>query len=164
MVEYGYVTPGSMVVGSDSLSGSYANEIQLKNPNNQISGTFDGSGAGLTNLNASNINSGTIGNSLLQGTYGNALTLNNAANVFAGNGAGLTNLDASAVSSGTIPSARLNGTYGNPLAFTSADNHAALARYEALISARPGDPVARRRVSPQRQAFRELAREGSALS
>jgi hypothetical protein len=109
-------------VGSDSLSGSYANEIQLKNPANQISGVFDGSGAGLTDLNASNINSGTIGSSLLSGTYSNALTLNNASNVFTGNGMALTNLNASNLASGTVPSARLSGTYSSALTFSNASN------------------------------------------
>lgn len=53
---------------------------------------------------AENVGSG----GLAAGTYGNAVTLNNAANSFTGNGAGLTGLNASQLTSGTMPDARLS--------------------------------------------------------
>lgn len=58
---------------------------------------------------ASNLD-GTVGSANLSGTYGNALTLNNAANQISGNGSGLTSLNASQLSSGTVPAARLPST------------------------------------------------------
>lgn len=42
------------------LGGAYANQLQLTNALNQITGTFVGSGAGLTALVATNITSGTL--------------------------------------------------------------------------------------------------------
>ena len=50
--------------------------------------------------------SGTLTSSGLGGTYGNAVTFSNAANVFIGSGAGLTALNASQLS-GAIPTAAL---------------------------------------------------------
>jgi hypothetical protein len=50
---------------------------------------------------------GTIPASGLSGTYGGAVTLNNAGNNFSGNGSGLTGLNASQLTSGTMPNARL---------------------------------------------------------
>lgn len=54
------------------------------------------------------ITAGTVvSGGLSSGTYGNAVTFNNAANSFSGNGAGLTSLNASQLTSGTVPDARL---------------------------------------------------------
>jgi formylglycine-generating enzyme required for sulfatase activity len=55
---------------------------------------------------ASNL-SGTVASANLSGTYGDALTLNNAANSFTGNGSGLTSLNASQLTSGTVPDGEL---------------------------------------------------------
>jgi hypothetical protein len=52
---------------------------------------------------------GTVSTASLGGTYGNAVTFNNAANSFSGSGAGLTALNASQLASGTVPDARLGG-------------------------------------------------------
>jgi hypothetical protein len=68
-------------------------------------------GPSLTNLNASNLASGVVPAAQLGGTYGNALSLTNAANSFAGaftgSGAGLTSLDAANVAVGNLAAARL---------------------------------------------------------
>ena len=58
--------------------------------------TFNGSGAGLTSLNASNLSSGTIPDARFPATIPTS------------SGANLTNLNASNVSSGTLPNARLS--------------------------------------------------------
>lgn len=55
---------------------------------------FSGNGSSLTNLNASNLSSGTVPNGRI-------------------NGPGLTNLNASELASGSVPNARLTGTYNN---------------------------------------------------
>ncbi len=76
-------------------------------------GVITGNGSGLTNLNASNLSSGTVGGTQLSGTYTNAVTFNNASNSFTGNGAGLTNLNASNLSSGTVAVGRLPSLAGD---------------------------------------------------
>jgi hypothetical protein len=63
--------------------------------------SFSGSGAGLANLNASNLSSGTLPSSALSGAYSQALTFSNASNSLSGNGAGLTNLTPGNLSAGT---------------------------------------------------------------
>ncbi len=89
-----------------------------------VNGTISGNGSGLATLNASQLTSGTVPNSRLSGTYGNALTLNNSANSFngifngtfsgthsgtySGNGSGLTTLNANNISSGTLADGRLS--------------------------------------------------------
>ena len=56
-------------LGSSSLSGSYSNVVSLTNTGNTFNGThagsFSGSGAGLTNLNASQLTSGTVADARL---------------------------------------------------------------------------------------------------
>jgi hypothetical protein len=68
-------------------------------------------GPNLTNLNASNLASGTVPSGQLSGTYANTLALNNLSNTiagtFTGNGAGLTNLNATNIASGNLPPTRL---------------------------------------------------------
>lgn len=59
-------------------------------------------------LNANNLASGTVPSARFSGSYTNAVTLNNVANVFAGNGAALTALNASNISTGTLADARLS--------------------------------------------------------
>lgn len=51
--------------------------------------------------------SGVLASGQLGGSYGGAVTFNNAANSFAGNGANLTTLNASQLTTGTVPDARL---------------------------------------------------------
>jgi len=54
--------------------------------------SFAGSGSALSALNASSLASGTVPSARVSGTYGNAVTFNNASNVFVGDGSGLTNV------------------------------------------------------------------------
>lgn len=75
------------------------------------SGTFSGNGGSLTNLNASNLASGTVPNARLSGTYTSPVTISNAGNNFAGNGGGLTGLNASQLTFGTVPLAALNNAW-----------------------------------------------------
>lgn len=69
-------------------------------------GVFTGSGSGLTNLNATNLSSGTVPSARLSGTYSSALTFSSASNSFTGDGSGLSSLNASNISSGTLAVAR----------------------------------------------------------
>jgi hypothetical protein len=50
----------SGTLNSARLSGVYANSLTLNNAANSFTGTFTGSGAGLSNLSAANITSGTL--------------------------------------------------------------------------------------------------------
>jgi hypothetical protein len=68
---------------------------------------FAGDGAGLINLNASQLTAGTLPSAQLAGSYSEALTFSSAANSYTGSGAGLTDLNAAELTSGTVPDARL---------------------------------------------------------
>jgi hypothetical protein len=104
------------------LSGPYTNALTLNNAGNSFTGSFSGSGGGLTGLNASQLTGGIVPSGALSGPYTNALTLNNPANNFTGSGSGLTGLNASQLSSGTVPSGALSGPYTNPVTMTHAGN------------------------------------------
>ena len=82
-----------------------------------FNGNFSGDGGSLTNLNASNLVTGTVADARLSGnvallsgtqTFTGAKTFSAAGNSFTGNGAGLTSLNASNLSSGTIADVRLS--------------------------------------------------------
>lgn len=88
-----------------------------------VQGTFSstgglgGDGSSITNLNATNITSGTLNDARLStnvstytggGTFTGVNSFTNAGNSFTGNGAGLTSLNASNISSGTLADARLS--------------------------------------------------------
>ncbi len=60
-------------------------------------------------ITAANL-TGAVPGSGLGGTYGNAVTFNNAGNSFTGNGAGLTSLNASQLTTGTVPEARVDAS------------------------------------------------------
>ncbi|MCU1284837.1 MAG: hypothetical protein JWO13_1187 [Acidobacteriales bacterium] len=79
-----------------------------------------GAATDLSNLNATNLTSGTVPSARLNGTYGNALTFSSAGNSFSGNGSALTSLNASNLASGTLPDARLSGTYTSALTLSGA--------------------------------------------
>jgi hypothetical protein len=83
--------------------------------------SFAGSGSALTNLNASNLASGTVPSARISGTYSSAVTFSNTGNSFTGSGAGLT-LNASNLTSGTVPSARVSGTYSSAVTFSNTGN------------------------------------------
>jgi len=81
------------------------------------SGGLGGDGSALTNLNATNITSGTLNDARLStnvatytggGTFTGVNSFTNAGNSFTGNGSGLTSLNASNISSGTLNDARLS--------------------------------------------------------
>lgn len=112
----------SGTVPSANLGGTYGNALTLSNAGNNFSGTFTGSGANLTSLNANNLSSGTVplarlngisasqldsttwqlatnvngGNAALASNVVSGIVITNA--TISGNGAGLTNLTASALS------------------------------------------------------------------
>jgi hypothetical protein len=88
-----------------------------------VGGVLSASGADLTDLNASNLTSGTVPNARISGTYsgitgtgalnaGSITTgfgnINIGTSTFTGNGSGLTSLNATNLSSGTVPDARLS--------------------------------------------------------
>ena len=95
--------------GNAALASNVVSGISITNAfiTNSI---FAGNGGGLTNLNAAQLN-GPVASANLSGTYGNALTLNNAGNnfsgSFSGSGANLTALNANNLTSGTVPLAQL---------------------------------------------------------
>lgn len=94
---------------------------------------IQGNGAGLSNLNAANISSGTISDARLSSniprlnqanTFTGSLTANNftAIGSFSGSGSGLTNLNAANIATGTLDAARIpnldagqitSGTFGD---------------------------------------------------
>ncbi|MCX5691957.1 MAG: hypothetical protein NTV94_19545 [Planctomycetota bacterium] len=82
-----------------------------------IGNIFTGNGAGLTNLNATNILAGLLGDARLSPniprlnanqSYTGANTFANPSNQFVGSGASLTNLNAGAIATGTLADARLS--------------------------------------------------------
>jgi trimeric autotransporter adhesin len=93
---------------------------------NTITANVAGSGSGLTNINASNITSGTIGNAYTTANSSNGastIVLRDAGGAFAagaitgslftGNGSAITNINASAITTGTLDNARTNATSAN---------------------------------------------------
>lgn len=61
------ITAGNVtgVVPSASVSGTYGNPVVFNNAGNQFIGGFSGNGAGLTNLNGSQVSSGTVADARL---------------------------------------------------------------------------------------------------
>jgi hypothetical protein len=94
-------TSGSVTVNLDTTMVPTLGAASNTFTGSVIASSFTGSGSGLTNLNASNLGSGTLPSSVLSGTYSQALTLSNASNSFSGNGAALTGLTAANISAGT---------------------------------------------------------------
>ena len=93
---------------------------------NTITANVAGSGAGLTDINASNITSGTIGNAFTTANSSNGsstIVLRDAGGAFAagsitgtlftGNGSAITDINASAITTGTLDNARTNATSAN---------------------------------------------------
>ena len=83
-----------------SGSNRFAGIVVLTNAANALAGAFAGNGAGLTNLNASQLAAGTVPLALLPGPVvtnnGTGLSLSGT---FAGNGAGMTNVNLLTVNS-----------------------------------------------------------------
>jgi uncharacterized coiled-coil protein SlyX len=89
-------------------SNRFAGVVTATNAANTFVGTFTGNGAGLTNLSASQLTTGTVP----VGQLPAVVVTNNApavalAGSFAGNGGGLTNLSGAAIIAGTISSNQL---------------------------------------------------------
>jgi len=93
---------------------------------NTITANVSGSGAGITNINASNITSGTIGNAFTTANSSNGsstIVLRDAGGAFAagaitgtsftGNGSALTAINASAITTGTLDNARTTAGSAN---------------------------------------------------
>lgn len=116
--------------GADNLGNHTATANVMPNANNTLdwggtatrwkdgwfagtvtAGTFSGSGASLTALNASNLASGTIPDARLTGNYSGLSTV--TATAFVGSGASLTSLNASNLASGTVPAARMPALTGD---------------------------------------------------
>ena len=82
---------------------------------------YYGPGTFITNLNASNLASGTVPSSVVSGSYsgitsvGNLTQLNvtgiTTSNIFVGNGSNITNLNASNLTSGIVNTNRISGSY-----------------------------------------------------
>jgi hypothetical protein len=94
---------------------------------------FYGPGTFITNLNASNLASGTVPSGRVSGSYSGITSVGTltqlnvnglaTANAFLGDGANLTNLNANNLSSGTVASARISGAYSG---ITSVGNLSSL--------------------------------------
>ena len=94
---------------------------------------FYGPGTFITNLNASNLASGTVPSDRVSGSYSGITSVGNldllyvigvaTASAFFGNGANLSNLNASNLTSGTVPSTRVIGDYSG---ITSVGNLSSL--------------------------------------
>ncbi len=94
---------------------------------------FYGPGTFITNLNASNLASGTVPSGRVIGNYSGITSVGTltqlnvnglaTANAFLGDGANLTNLNANNLSSGTVASARISGAYSG---ITSVGNLSSL--------------------------------------
>ena len=101
------LTINSGGISVDTFSGSDINVSGIV-----TASSFNGSGASLTTLNASNISSGTLGNARLPQDISVSGIV--TANTFSGSGASLTTLNASNISSGIVSTARLaSGTANN---------------------------------------------------
>ncbi len=144
----------SKLNGTNVFSGTnqFNGTAIATNANNQFAGTFTGNGVALTNLNASQLNSGTVNDArlstnvaLLNGTnvfvgtnrFAGTVIATNVNNqlvgTFTGNGATLTNLNASQLTSGTVSLTNLpttilvtNGQTGVNLTGTFSGNGSGL--------------------------------------
>lgn len=125
----GIVTSSGLVVnGNSNITGVLtASTINFTN-------LGAGDGSLLTNLNADNIDTGTLDNSILPDNI-NVSGVITATN-FSGNGSSLTTLNASNLSSGTIPGARLQSNYSisGILTATSLSTSAGGGRIQISIS------------------------------
>jgi hypothetical protein len=112
------ISLGTLLVargGTGTTTATGSGSVVLSNGATMINGTFSGTGTGLSALNATNINTGTL--TVLQGGTGTnsstgngSLVLSNAAtmtnSIFSGTGTGLSGLNATNISEGTLLVAR----------------------------------------------------------
>ncbi len=90
-----YTNAGNLASGtlaSARFGGTYSNILSLSNASNSISGTFTGSGAALTGLNAANVSTGTLADVRLSTNIPRLNTANSftAGNTFGAVGVGLS--------------------------------------------------------------------------
>jgi len=110
------LTPGQLLIGNGANPLLQSPYLSWNTSLNTLSATnFVGSGTGMTALNASNINSGTLpvnrgGTGVTTSTGNGSVVLNNAATLtngnFSGTGTGLSALNATNINSGTLSVAR----------------------------------------------------------
>ena len=113
--------PSSVISGSYSGITSVGTLSQLNVSGFVTSGGFYGPGTNLTNLNASNLSSGTVPNSVISGTYSGITSVGTLSQLnvsgfvtsggFFGFGTNITYLNASNLIAGTVPSSVVSGTY-----------------------------------------------------
>src|SRR5271166_6320335 len=112
-----------------------------------FTGSFTGSGAGLTGIPFSGL-SGTLLPGQLSGAYPNVVTLANGANIFtgsftgsgAGSGAALTGVPFSGLS-GSLASSQFSGSYGNAVTLSNAANvYYGNGSHLSGVVAGPGSP------------------------
>src|SRR5271157_2039048 len=108
-----------------------------------FTGSFTGSGAGLTGIPFSGL-SGTLLPGQLSGAYPNMLTLANGANIFTGSftgsGAGLTGILFSQLG-GILGSSQFSGSYGNAVTLSNAANtYYGNGSHLSGVVAGPGSP------------------------
>jgi hypothetical protein len=129
----------SGTVPSSVVSGSYSGITSVGNLSNLFvtglttSFSYFGFGSNLTNLNASNLFSGTVPSSVVSGSYSGITSVGNLSSLFVtglttsfsyfGFGSNLTNLNASNLFSGTVPSSVVSGSYSG---ITSVGNLSSL--------------------------------------
>ena len=112
----GTLTYGQILIGNGINALQQSSNLSWDNSNNILSATkFVGSGTGLTQLNASNINAGTLsvargGTGVSTSTGDGAVVLSNAATMtngtFGGTGTGLSALNATNINTGILAVAR----------------------------------------------------------
>jgi len=113
--------PSSVISGTYSGITSVGTLSQLNVLGFVTSGGFYGFGTNITNLNASNLSSGTVPSFVVSGTYSGITSVGTLSQLnvsgfvtsggFFGPGTNITNLNASNLSSGTVPSSVISGTY-----------------------------------------------------
>ena len=118
----------SGTISSAQISGTYGNAVSFTSGGNNFNGTFNGNGAGLTNLSGTQITTGTVGDSHLSTNVAllNANQTFTGTNTFTGTsifvGTNLNGLNASQLS-GTVASAQISGSYNNAVSFTNGGNN-----------------------------------------
>jgi hypothetical protein len=133
----------STIVARDS-NGSFAANVGTFVT---VTGAHSGNGAGLTDINASNISTGTIANARTTASSANGastIVLRDAsgdfsadvitANGFVGSGASLSGINASNISSGTVATARLGSGTANASTFLRGDQTYAVPAASIAIS------------------------------